>query len=344
MDNQFHKLDIVEEDIDSRFEKIPFDERQRALNLPYSLPKHLRNILDGFKWAIHYKNQSAVMIVDGRSGLGKTTLSSQIGLYMDKSFDLSKVFFTPQDFLVGLSKAKKGDCLIFDEAMVVSSRSALTQMNRMIVIAMSMIRSKNLLIIFNVNSIFDLDKNLALSRADILLSLYGDSLTDKGNFMAFFKGSDGKDRIKELYLKGKKTYSYSYPKSNFNSSFSSHLAFDDIEYEKKKQENINRFLTGNEKMSKKEMKNYKRFCKALIFFRKKLNFPYPYIAKIFDEDADNLRKVIDILKDPEKYKEIMMTNSIDSQYPKCSPFPKSDDGLPDDFPKEDDGFEDIQGI
>ena len=236
------KLEIEEEQ--SFKEKIPLQERLRVEKLPYKLPAKLVQILEGFKWAIHFKKQSAVMVVDGRSGMGKTTLSFQIGKWMTDDFSLDNVFFTPEAFIKGLTTAKKGDVLVFDEAMLLSSRAALSAINRMIVIAMSMIRSRNLLIIFNVNSVFDLDKNLALSRADLLLNCYGDSLTDKGKFLAFFKGGDGMDRIKSLYLNGKKFYSYAKPRSNFNSTFSSHFVLDDDEYEVKKQIGVNNFLGG----------------------------------------------------------------------------------------------------
>ena len=225
--------------------KIPIEERIRVNKLPYKLPQKLSDIIDGFKWAIHFKKQSAVIIVDGRSGMGKTTLSFQVGLYMSENFDLTHVYFTPDEFLEGLSKADKGDTLIFDEAMLLSSRSALSAINRMIVIAMSMIRSKNLLIIFNVNSIFDLDRNLSLSRADLLLHCYGESLTDKGKFLSFFKGSDGIDRIKQLYIHGKKYYSYGTPKANFSSTFSSYFVVDEGEYERRKQIGVDKFLKGS---------------------------------------------------------------------------------------------------
>jgi len=223
---------------------ISAEEKARVEALPYKLPSKLREILDGFKWAIHNKKQSAVIITDGRSGMGKTTISFQSGKYMTPDFDLSNVHFTPESFTEALTHTKKGDTIIFDEAMLLSSRAALSQINRMIVIAMSMIRSKNLCIIFNVNSIFDLDRNLALSRADLLLHCYGDSLTDKGKFLAFFKGSDGIDRIKQLYIHGKKYYSYGFPKSNFHSNFPSHFVLDEDEYERIKQIGVNSFLKG----------------------------------------------------------------------------------------------------
>jgi hypothetical protein len=228
--------------------KIPIEERLRVNHLPFKIPSALRQLLDGFKWAIMEKNQSAVTIVDGRSGMGKTTLSFQMASYMSPNFSLNDVYFSPEKFLDGLSNTKKGErkVLVFDEAMLLSSRAALSAMNRMIVVAMSMIRSKNVFIIFNVNSIFDIDKNLALSRADLLLHCYGDSLTDKGKFLAFFKGGDGMDRIKDLYINGKKYYSYGKPKANFYSTFSSHFTLDEDEYENKKQEGINKFLSGSQ--------------------------------------------------------------------------------------------------
>jgi len=227
--------------------KISVQEKIRINNLPYKLPKKLGELLNGFKWAINEKNQSAVILTDGRSGMGKTTISGQIGKYISPNFSLEDIHFTPETFLEALTKTSKGDTLIFDEAMLLSSRSALSQINRMIVIAMSMIRSKNLCIIFNVNSIFDLDRNLVLSRADLLLHCYGDSLTDKGKFLAFFKGGDGMDRIKLLYIHGKKFYSYGQPKANFYSTFSSYFVVDEHEYEERKQVGVNNFLKGTQK-------------------------------------------------------------------------------------------------
>lgn len=222
--------------------KIDEVEQQRITNLPYNLPKKIAELLDFFKFAVNHKNTSVVLIVDGRSGMGKTTLSSQMGMYCDKDFSLKNFYFTPEDFLDGLSKAEKGDFILFDEAMLLSSRNALSEINKMCIIAMSMIRSKQIFVCFCVNSIFDLDRNIALSRADVLFSVYGMHLIDRGSVMAFFKGEDGLDRLKDLYLRGKKYYSYSHPKSNFNCNFSKHFAVNEEEYERLKQEGVNRFL------------------------------------------------------------------------------------------------------
>jgi len=260
---------------------IPESERIRIKKLPYILPSKLCEILDGFKWAIHNKKQSAVIITDGRSGMGKTTLSFQIAKYITPDFSLKNVHFTPETFIEALTHTKKGDTLVFDEAMLLSSRSALTQINRMIVIAMSMIRSKNLCIIFNVNSIFDLDRNLALSRADLLLHCYGDSLTDKGKFLAFFKGADGIDRIKQLYIHGKKYYSYGFPKSNFHTTFPSHFVVDEEEYERIKQIGVNKFLKGSKKeIAKKDKEARDKLIKYVYENKDILGLTQDKIAEI----------------------------------------------------------------
>jgi len=269
-------------------------EVARVSRLNYKLPAKLRELLDGFKWAIHNKKQSAVCIVDGRSGMGKTTISFQMGGYMSENFSLDNVHFTPETFLEALTKTNKGDTLVFDEAMLLSSRSALSAINKMIVVAMSMIRSKNLFIIFNVNSIFDLDKNLALSRADLLLNCYGDSLTDKGKFIAFFKGADGRDRIKELYINGKKFYSYSNPRGNFFTTFSSEFVLNEEDYEAKKQLGVNAFLKSSKKqLSDKDKKTRDRLIEYIY---KQGNLTQEEIADIANLDRTTVISALKRIK------------------------------------------------
>lgn len=222
--------------------------------LEYSMDGYLVTLLTHFKDAVHNHNTSAVFIIDGRSGMGKTTLAIQIATMLYPTFDLKHVYFTPESFLEGLAAAEQFSVHVFDEAMILSNRSTMSQINKMIVQAMSMIRSKNIFIIFNINSVFDLDKNLALSRADLLLHVYGDNLIDRGNFAAFFKSKGQEDRLKQLYLLGKKYYSYSKPKANFYGSFTSRFILDKEEYEKAKQIGINEFLkAGSKPSTKKEM-------------------------------------------------------------------------------------------
>lgn len=272
----------------------PEEEKQRVENLPYSLPIKLRDLLDGFKWANQEKNTSAFIVFDGKSGKGKTTLMGQCAAYcdpdwIDKSKNLSKIHWEPDTFLngkydeqgnlikVGIKQAKQGDFIGFDEGLIFSSRTAMSEVNRMVMVAMSMMRSKKIIVGVCANSIFDLDRNLALSRADLLIHVYGDSLTDRGKFLTFFQAADGQDRIKELFLYGKKFYSYSRPHSNFFATFSGYFVFDEIEYERKKQEGIDIFLASG---SKSKSTRDKVFRDRLIYYlREHYDATVPEIAE-----------------------------------------------------------------
>ena len=265
----------MEEQKDDYF--ISDDEQQRIEALDYTLPSHLRQILKGFKWAVKNKNTSAVILFDGRSGMGKTTLACQCGLYCDPNFTLDKVYFTPDQLLAGLDTAQPGSFHLLDEAMIISNRSSMSLLNRAIIQAMSMIRSKRIIVGFCINSIFDMDRNIVLSRADILLHVYGDSLTDRGKFMAFFKGADGIDKLKLLYLIGKKFYDYSKPKSNFNTTFSSRFIFNDEEYEKKKQQGISTFLNKTESKTTHGVRTARDNLIRLVY--EKLGLTHKEIAK-----------------------------------------------------------------
>jgi guanylate kinase len=238
---------------------------------------YLLTLLKGFKKSVLSRNTSAVVIIDGRSGMGKTTLGNQLGYLLDDHYNINKIYYEPKKFLEGLNQAKKGDYLMFDEAMIISSRSAMSDVNKMIIMAMSVIRSKQLFICFCVNSIFDLDRNLALSRADLLLHVYGDHLTDRGNFSAFFKAANDMDRIKNLYLKGKKFYSYSSPSANFYGRFGKKFIVDEVEYEKRKQVGIDIFLSGT---STKQEKNARWFSDLCFYLTQKKKWTYERLIKI----------------------------------------------------------------
>jgi len=98
------------------------------------------------------------------------------------------------------------------------------------------------IVAFCINSIFDLDRNLALSRGDVLFHCYGKNIIDRGKFAAFFKGKDNQDKLKQLYLNGKKFYTYSKPKANFIGRFSRRFLVNPVDYEEKKQQGVSESL------------------------------------------------------------------------------------------------------
>ncbi len=226
---------------------------------------YYKQLLDDFKDAVEKHNTSIVVIFDGKSGKGKTTLSNQTGYYLDKNFGLENIYYDPEQFLRGLADAKVGSYHSFDEAMILSSRSAMSSVNKMIIQAMSMIRSKKIYVAFCVNSIFDLDKNLVLSRADALMHVYGEGLVDRGRFATFFKAKgDNFDRIKLLYLYGKKFYDYGKPRANFIGRFVKEFIVNETKYEVQKQIAIDKFLT--QEPTTKKQKSYEALIFKLVRF------------------------------------------------------------------------------
>jgi len=171
---------------------------------------------------------------------GKSTLSFQVARYVDPTFNLERVVFNVDTFLDALIKAQPGQAIVFDEAIIVNSRSALTEFNKKIIVAMTQIRSKGLFIFFNIPSVFDLDRNLCLNRAHLLLHCYQDNFGERGRYTVF-----NKDKMKLLYLKGKRLYSYGFPKANFYAKFSEYFPLDREAYERKKQKEIARIAKSN---------------------------------------------------------------------------------------------------
>lgn len=242
--------------------------------------KKLAQNLDGFIHGVMTKQTSAVFICDGRSGQGKTTISGQVSCYINKKvqeyykknpklgdapkLSLDCMAWTPDAFIDKFENVKKGDIVIFDEAMIVSNRSTLSELNRKVIIMMSMIRSKNIFVIFNVNSIFDLDKNLPLHRADMLISVYPKEMkfASRGGYMVV-PSAGGK--LKYLYIAGKKYYDYSKARPAFRDTFSKFFPFDEEEYERRKQDAINNYFESGKGQSKSYAKdsrdNYIRYLK-----------------------------------------------------------------------------------
>ena len=230
----------------------------------FYMGKNLASNLDNYVEGVMNKKTSAVFLIDGRSGLGKSTLSTQVGCYINNKvrewyekkgrpndcpkFTLENLKWTPESFIERLKNTTPGDVIIFDEAMIINSRSSMSEVNRAIIIMMSMIRSRQLFIIFNVNSLFDLDKNLPLHRADMLLSLYA----KEGKFAA--RGAYlvlPSIKLTKVYIQGKKYYDYrtAHKLKAFSDTFSAFFPFDEDEYEKRKQEAI---VSYQEKGSKFE--------------------------------------------------------------------------------------------
>lgn len=252
---------------------------QKASGYPFN--KDLKKNLEIVKDTVLNHNDDFLMVLDGPVSLGKSTLSFQIALFLDPNFDLSKVTFTPEQWLQAIDKAKKGDCIILDEAMLIMSRSAMSMWNKKVITKLSQIRSKNLFLIFNLPAYFDLDKNIALHRASLLLHCFTPSFRKKGHYKVYFP-----DEMKLLYIMGKKYYSYKKPVPNFEGFFSSCFVLDQAEYDEKK----NKSLSSSEVLVTKTAHQERNLY---IKFIRNLDYSYADIAAIDKTglSADGIGKI-----------------------------------------------------
>lgn len=213
-----------------------------------------------------------VWVVDGSEGSGKSVFSMQLARVVDPSFCLERVCMTPEEFTKAVIKAEQGQAVVFDEGFTgLSSRASLTEINRLMVSLMMEMRQKNLFIIVVMPTIFLLDRYVALFRARGLFHVYMKG-GKRGRWVYFNNKSK-----KQLYIYGKKLFSYAKPRSNFRGRFSEQYVLNEEAYRKKKAEN----LAKKTRSTRAEVFKYQRDILFYIMNRK---------LKIFQEEISSYCK------------------------------------------------------
>lgn len=183
---------------------------------------------------VNTKDEDYFWAVDGEEGGGKSVLAMQLAKYVDPTFCLDRVVFTGKEFKEAILKAKKGQAIVFDEAFRgLSSRGALTEINKLLVGLMMECRQKNLIVFVVMPTFFLLDKYVAIWRAKGLFHVYRPG--GKRGYWVYFN----KRKKKLLYLKGRATYSYDKPKSEFSGRFLEQYVLDEQAYRDKKRAALN---------------------------------------------------------------------------------------------------------
>lgn len=115
----------------------------------FYLHKGLQVYLDKIKEAIQEaKDRDWVILVDGYEGAGKSVFSMQIAKYVDPSLDLSRVCMTAEEFKEAIINAKRGQAVIYDEAVTgLSSTDSIRKVGRVLKSMMMQMRQKNLFVI-----------------------------------------------------------------------------------------------------------------------------------------------------------------------------------------------------
>lgn len=201
------------------------------------------------------KDWDMIFVVDGPEGCGKSVFTQQCAKFVYPDFNINNVVFTPSELRKRIMEAKPYEAIVYDEAYTgMSSRATMSLINRTLISMLAEIRQRNLFIFVVMPCFFDLDKYVALWRSRALIHVYTGQNFQRG-FFAFYNV----DRKKDLYIKGKKYYSYSQPKPNFIGRFTNHYTVNEKEYRKKKKNS----LIDREK-KKEEQSKYQEIQDAMF--------------------------------------------------------------------------------
>ena len=188
-----------------------------------------KQLNENVKPAVQKEDFDFVMVVDGEEGSGKSVLAFQIGKVLDPDLNMDNICFTADDFINAITKAKKNQCIIFDEGFSgLSSRASLSEINNLVISMMMEMRQKNLFVIIVMPSVFMLDKYAVFHRAKGLFHVYMDS--NRRGFWRFFN----KKAMKYLYLLGKKLYEYDKAEHTSFGRFRKQYTINEAQYRYKK--------------------------------------------------------------------------------------------------------------
>lgn len=249
--------------------------KDETLPLPAFVKRQLDRVID----KVQNKARDFVIIVDGREGSGKSTLAFQIAKYLDPEFDIDKIFFNYDEFLEKIANVV-GGAIVLDEAMHgTDSRGSMTKVNRQMRSVFSEMRQNRHYVILVMPSFFDMDKTLALWRADALFHVYFDREGDRGSFILYPNKAKSK-----LYIAGRKDYNYNAWHSPYAPMrFYNKWVIDELEYEKRKREAFRL------RAEKKDFNNLwkSRFMMVADMFKEKNGITYREIGEKFGIRPEN---------------------------------------------------------
>jgi len=193
------------------------------------------------------KDLDLVFVVDGFEGSGKSTLAQMCACFLDPTFNIKRICFTAKQFKEAIEEAKPYQAVIFDEAYrSLSSRGALSEVNKALISMMTQIRYKNLFVFIIIPCFFELDKYISVWRSRALLNCRFGTNFQRGYFY-FYSVS----RKKDLYIKGKKFYEYKVPPT-FKGRFTKFSPINQNKYKEKKMKSLS---------EKSELSKYQEDCR-----------------------------------------------------------------------------------
>jgi hypothetical protein len=189
-----------------------------------------------------------VIVIVGREGSGKTTLSAQISAYIDSNFDVPRMSFTSLEFIQNLRKGQPGDAVTSDEGgLMLFSRESMSLQNRSNVKTLMVVRKKSLALCICVPDYNSIDSYIRNHRTKLLIEVIS-----RGHYKAIF--GEGLKKINREIGKMKNINAITLPEGyfwhgHFRKCFPKTM--DEEAYQKKKDEHIDLFLSEVENEQKK---------------------------------------------------------------------------------------------
>lgn len=182
-----------------------------ALPCTYSVDGYAKQALDDLN-NILLHDWDLILLYVGYEGDGKSTRAMLDALYLDHTYNLSRIVFTAKQFELAVDKASKGSVIHWDEADELSNNWA-SEVVTTIKRKLKRIRDRNLKILICTPTFHDLNKYFAIVRTRGLFHIYAKGV-ERG-FFRFF----GREAKKKLYIRGKKEMDLGAYKADFYGRF-----------------------------------------------------------------------------------------------------------------------------
>lgn len=231
------------------------------------------------------KDQDRVYIVDGRERTGKSVFTFQQAKYLDPTFNIERICFTPEEFLNQIRNAPQGSVVVFDEAFRgLSSKASQSKVNKKIVQAMMEVGQRNLIIFIVLPTIFLLEIYPAVLRSNCLFHVY-----QENSGRRCFKVYNYKKKS-QLYNVGKKKgFSYSFPSTKVRGRFSKKYTIDEEIYRAKKLASLRETdVYKIEELKEEKDKKTMRTAFMIRFLHEEQDMTYKEIANIMRTNGDDI--------------------------------------------------------
>lgn len=173
-------------------------------------------------------------------------------MYVDPSFSLDRVVFSPEEFhKVILKLARDGEkykAVVFDEA-IAGARAAqwASHVSQALIQLLAQIRQFNLFVFIVIPSFFELNRYIAVHRSQAMLHCYRDKKGRRGAFAGY-----GWEKKKRLFLVGRKEYNMRVQHPDFVGSFTKFMPLPDLKYRRKKFDALNQAQEVKESVKDKK--------------------------------------------------------------------------------------------